>query len=106
MAAELAAWRNRVSAAACPPDEAQLVFAAHPSTARPDEESSHVMKRNLLVTAGGLITVLGLLFILQGTGLVKGSLMTNSHFWIYGGAVIAIAGAAILMLGVRTPRAR
>jgi hypothetical protein len=62
------------------------------------------MKRTLLVAAGGLITVFGLLFLLQGSGLVKGSPMTNDHFWIYAGAVIAIIGAAILTLGLRTAK--
>ncbi|QNK83021.1 hypothetical protein [Nakamurella sp. PAMC28650] len=64
------------------------------------------MKRTLLMAVGGLITVFGLLFLLQGSGLVKGSPMTNNHFWIYAGAVIAIVGAAILVLGVRTARTR
>lgn len=64
------------------------------------------MKRTLLMAAGGLITIFGLLFLLQGSGLVKGSPMTDNHFWIYAGAVIAIVGAAILTLGVRTARTR
>lgn len=64
------------------------------------------MKRNLLMASGGLITVFGLLFLLQGSGLVKGSPMTDNHFWIYAGAVIALVGAAMLTLGLRSPRAR
>lgn len=58
------------------------------------------------MAAGGLITLFGLLFLLQGSGLVKGSPMTDDHFWIYAGAVIAIVGAAILTLGLRSPRSR
>lgn len=64
------------------------------------------MKRNLLLAAGGLITLFGLLFLLQGSGLVKGSPMTDNHFWIYAGAVIAIVGAAILAVGLRSSRTR
>ncbi len=57
--------------------------------------------RTLLIGAGGLVAVFGLLFLLQGTGLVHGSPMTNNHFWIYAGAVIAIAGGALLVFGLR-----
>jgi hypothetical protein len=57
--------------------------------------------RTLLIGVGGLVTVLGLLFFLQGTGLVHGSPMTNDHFWIYAGAVIAIIGAGLLIAGLR-----
>lgn len=59
--------------------------------------------RNLMIGVGGLVTVFGLLFLLQGTGLVGGSAMSNDHFWIYAGAVIALVGAAVLTLGLRRP---
>ena len=62
--------------------------------------------RNLLIGVGGLVTVLGLLFLLQGTGLVGGSPMSNDHFWIYAGAVIAIIGAVVLTFGLRRPARR
>jgi len=62
------------------------------------------MKKNLEVGLGGLIALFGLLFLLQGSGLVKGSPMTNDHFWIYAGAVIAIAGAVLLIVGMRTSK--
>ena len=57
--------------------------------------------RNLLIGGGGLVTVIGLLFLLQGTGLVHGSPMTNNHFWIYAGALIAIVGVVVLTAGLR-----
>ena len=60
--------------------------------------------RNVLIGVGGVVTVLGLLFLLQGTGLVHGSPMTNDHFWIYAGALIAIVGVALLAVGLRTAR--
>lgn len=62
--------------------------------------------RNLLIGVGGLVTVFGLLFLLQGTGLVGGSPMTNDHFWIYAGAVIALVGAGVLITGLRRPARR
>ncbi len=60
--------------------------------------------RNVLIGVGGVVTVLGLLFLLQGSGLVHGSPMTNDHFWIYAGALIAIVGVVLLVLGLRTSR--
>ena len=60
--------------------------------------------RNVLIGVGGVVTVLGLLFLLQGTGLVHGSAMTGDHFWVYAGAVIAIVGVVLLALGFRTAR--
>ncbi len=60
--------------------------------------------RNLLIGVGGVVTVLGLLFLLQGSGLVQGSPMTNDHFWIYAGAAIALVGAVLLATGLRRAR--
>lgn len=60
--------------------------------------------RNVLVGIGGVVAVLGLLFLLQGTGLVHGSPMTGDHFWVYAGALIAIVGVLLLAVGFRTGR--
>jgi hypothetical protein len=60
--------------------------------------------RNVLIGVGGVIAVLGVLFLLQGSGFVHGSAMTDNHFWIYAGAVIAVVGVALLILGLRTAR--
>ncbi len=60
--------------------------------------------RKALIGVGGVVAVLGLLFLLQGSGLVHGSPMTNDHFWIWAGAVIAVVGIVLLTLGLRTVR--
>ena len=60
--------------------------------------------RNVLIGVGGVVAVLGLLFLLQGTGLVHGSAMTDDHFWIYAGALIALVGVVVLIVGLRTAR--
>lgn len=62
------------------------------------------MMRNVLIGVGGVVAVLGLLFLLQGTGLVHGSAMTGDHFWVYAGALIAMIGIAVLVFGFRTAR--
>ena len=60
--------------------------------------------RKVLIGVGGVVAVLGLLFLLQGSGLVHGSAMTGDHFWIWAGAVIAVVGIVLLTLGLRTVR--
>ncbi len=60
--------------------------------------------RKVLIGVGGVVAVLGLLFLLQGSGLVHGSPMTDDHFWIWAGAVIAVVGIVLLTLGLRTVR--
>lgn len=57
-----------------------------------------------MIGAGAVVAVFGLLFLLQGSGVVGGSVMTNDHFWIYAGAVIAVVGLAVMALGFRRAR--
>ena len=53
------------------------------------------------VLLGVVVILLGLLFMFQGLGYVKGSSMTNSNFWAVAGPVIALVGAALLWSGLR-----
>ena len=67
------------------------------------------MKTPMKVGVGVVVTLLGLLFMFQGLGYVKGSAMTGSNFWAVAGPVIAIGGlllvaAGLGRLGPRTPR--
>ena len=56
------------------------------------------------VVAGGVLALFGLLFTLQGVGVITGSAMSDTTFWSVAGPVIALAGAAIAWLGVRGRR--
>ncbi len=47
---------------------------------------------------GGLLVVGGLVWLLQGIGLLLGSPMTGQSFWAIAGAVAMAAGAALLYL--------
>ena len=58
-----------------------------------------------LVVPGIILLVLGLLWFLQGVGLVRGSFMTGRRQWVVIGAVVALAGLALGYAGL-TPRAR
>jgi hypothetical protein len=50
-----------------------------------------------------VVTLLGILFTLQGIGLVKGSSMSNTTTWSILGPVIAIIGLALIYRGTRAP---
>lgn len=59
------------------------------------------MKKPALFVAGVVIALFGLLFTLQGIGLVKGSAMTGTTFWSVAGPVIILIGLAVASVGVR-----
>jgi hypothetical protein len=65
-----------------------------------------MLTRLLLVAAGSLITLAGVVFTLQGVGVIGGSFMSGTTTWAVAGPVIALAGLALLALGLRRPRAR
>ena len=64
-------------------------------------KSPGAMKSPVMVGIGVVVVLLGLLFMFQGLGAVKGSSMTNSNFWAVVGPVIAVAGVVLVVLGIR-----
>ena len=62
------------------------------------------VKNTLLVGVGVLITVVGIIFALQGVGMIGGSVMTGVTFWAVVGPVIALAGIALATVGLRHRR--
>jgi hypothetical protein len=59
------------------------------------------MKRRLLVGVGVLVTLAGIIFTLQGTGVIGGSAMSGVTLWAVAGPVIAVVGLAIAAVGLR-----
>lgn len=59
------------------------------------------MRRPGLIAAGAIIALAGLVFTLQGIGVLKGSTMSNTTFWSVAGPVIAVVGLVIVRLGAR-----
>ena len=59
------------------------------------------MMRILLVAAGLVITLAGIIFALQGVGDVGGSFMSGTTTWAVAGPLIALAGLALVALGLR-----
>ncbi len=64
------------------------------------------MRRPLLVGAGALITVAGVIWTLQGLDYIGGSVMTGVTLWAVVGPVVAIVGLAIAAAGLRARRRR
>jgi hypothetical protein len=62
------------------------------------------MKNSLLIAAGAVITVAGVIFTLQGLGYIGGSVMTGVTFWAVAGPLIALAGIAMAAFGLRRRR--
>ena len=60
-----------------------------------------LVTRVLLVGGGSLITLAGVVFALQGVGVIGGSFMSGTTTWAIAGPVIALAGLALVMAGLR-----
>ena len=57
--------------------------------------------RGTMVLLGVLLLIVGVIWILQGIGTLKGSFMTGSAFWGWMGGLAVAIGAPILFLGLR-----
>ena len=62
------------------------------------------MKNGFLVVVGVLVALAGLVFALQGFGVLGGSAMSGSSVWAILGPLIAIAGLIIATVGLRQRR--
>ena len=59
------------------------------------------------LTLGGLCLLVGLVWTLQGAGVLLGSFMTGSRFWLGIGIILDIAGVYLLYRGIaRQSRSR
>lgn len=73
---------------------------------RRDHCTDSAVGRRLLIGAGVLLIVLGLIWALQGTGYIGGSVMTGSSFWTVAGTVAAVLGLSAVVAGMRGWRRR
>ena len=58
------------------------------------------MKRGLLAGLGVLIVIAGVIFTLQGLGIIGGSAMSGVTFWAVAGPLIALVGLAMVGIGL------
>jgi hypothetical protein len=59
------------------------------------------MKDRLLIAAGTVAVIIGAVFALQGFGVIEGSAMSNNHTFEVVGPLVALAGLALAVLGLR-----
>lgn len=59
------------------------------------------MRKPVLITIGVIVALCGVVFTLQGLGFIGGSAMTGSTVWAILGPIIAIAGIALALFGLR-----
>ncbi|MBM7416923.1 MULTISPECIES: hypothetical protein [Nocardiaceae] len=59
------------------------------------------MKTPVVTVIGAVIAIMGLLFSLQGFGVVGGSAMSNTTTWSILGPIILIVGVAIVVVSRR-----
>jgi len=56
--------------------------------------------RLVTVTVGAIISLIGLVWLLQGIGVLPGSLMSGSEFWAIAGAFAVLVGLLIVGAGI------
>ena len=57
------------------------------------------------VIPGVLLVLIGLFWVLQGSGVLQGSIMTGQKLWLIIGAIVGLAGLGLAYLGL-APRTR
>ncbi len=64
--------------------------------------------RWVLITVGVLLSLTGIVWVLQGLNILGGSFMSGNSMWGWIGAIALVFGLGLLYLGVRkgTPKAK
>ncbi len=62
------------------------------------------MLSGLMIIVGALATIAGVIFALQGFGVLGGSVMSGSSLWAVLGPIIAVAGVLVTAAGLRLRR--
>ena len=60
--------------------------------------------RWVLIIVGVVLVLVGLVWLLQGTNVLAGSVMSGHRRWIVIGAGLDVIGAVLVVLGARTRR--
>jgi hypothetical protein len=62
--------------------------------------------RYVLLIVGGLIILMGGVWLLQGISILPGSFMTGQTFWAVMGVVFMVVGSLLVLAGFRLNRRR
>lgn len=60
--------------------------------------------RTVFVAVGVIALLVGIVWILQGSDVLMGSVMSGSMFWLGSGIVLAAVGVGLTGFGARTPK--
>jgi hypothetical protein len=63
--------------------------------------SRGIVLRYVLLILGGLMALVGGVWLLQGVGVLPGSFMTGQPFWAVTGAILLAVGGLLILAGVR-----
>jgi hypothetical protein len=58
--------------------------------------------RYVLLIVGGLMDLVGVVWLLQGIGVLPGSFMTGQFFWAVMGAIFMVVGSLLIFAGLRS----
>ena len=59
------------------------------------------MAKPMWVVAGAVLVLLGLLWTLQGTGVIEGGAMSGTTTWSIIGPIVLLVGAVLVVVGIR-----
>ena len=62
------------------------------------------MRGWIWIVIGALVTLVGVTWMLQGLGVLGGSVMSGKTLWAVIGPIVALVGLALVGLGVRALR--
>ncbi len=62
------------------------------------------MRNGLLTAVGVVLVIAGVIWALQGFGVIGGSFMSGDSVWAIIGPIVALAGLAIAAIGLRRAR--
>jgi uncharacterized membrane protein HdeD (DUF308 family) len=57
--------------------------------------------RRVMIGLGILMVLVGVVWLLQGVGILLGSVMTGQSFWAVMGVLMIVVGAALSFFGMR-----
>ena len=55
--------------------------------------------KTLLYIVGGLLILVGVIWVLQGINILPGSFMTGQIQWAYNGAIAIVIGIGLILFG-------
>jgi hypothetical protein len=57
--------------------------------------------KTIMKAVGGVLVLVGAIWVLQGINLLPGSFMTGDPQWTVNGAITIVIGAAVFLIGSR-----